>query len=222
MPPTDPQAERDRHICGDPASACDAECMARAYESQAKRDRLRGNSVLVPGPELAKLRQERDDLAGQVTRLTAHVANLQDERDRLVDESNQDFNDTERQLGELKAQVATLTSERDEAEQMLGYANRDLDYARAHRSFVADRLNVPMPQCEGRVWEAINKALDEVATLTARVQRAEMALRELEWISSSDPYAAEFGSWCPCCGELRRLGHSKSCGLAAALGDATP
>lgn len=31
-------ASKPEHICGDPASACDADCMARAYDAQAKRE----------------------------------------------------------------------------------------------------------------------------------------------------------------------------------------
>ncbi len=154
--PTDPQAERDRLTALHPRWFSDDLTINDLDGTDLASDlRL---YVVAACNALPVVLQSRDDLAGQVTRLT-------EERDAL------------------RAELL-----RDRGGEIL-------------RANVAER---------------------EVATLTARVQRAETALRELEWMCSSDPYAAEFGSWCPCCGELRRLGHSKSCGLAAALGDATP
>jgi hypothetical protein len=57
---------------------------------------------------------------------------------------------------------------RDEAVRVsieLGHVQRDQDFARAWRTRIADQLQVPLPQAEGKVWEAIEQRLAEVSRL---------------------------------------------------------
>ena len=96
----------------------------------------------------------------------------------------------QREIEDLRERVATLTREKEtlQAEidrladvelglrQEIAHRESDVSFTRAYRQLIAARLNVPLPQAEGNVWEAVLAALDDHQRLLGEHERLTAAL----------------------------------------------
>lgn len=56
----------------------------------------------------------------------------------------------------------------------------------------------------------------DIAALSARLKEADALLRDLEW-ADGGMVSGEMLEWCPECGNLRKMGHTADCRMAAYL-----